>query len=356
MGRQEDGQARKPLSGSASTGLSLDRIFHGLQQGVVARATGRSAVVAWRHVAALVRPVLHLARHLGEHLRRERVPRAPGEVAERHELHEVAAAHAAVAVAEGAVVAIQHAHEREVRLPDADDNDGQRRVRGVDDGIHGGVGVVDAAVGEDQQDGVLVRRRARGARGLLDHRREVRRPRQAHARQREQVRVENPLDVVHVRVLLSIQVEAVADAVQRAAGAVGDDGAEAEARHHFVAVVFHQDVGDGLRRAEVLVVGVASAAVAVVVQGRRVGRVAVAGGEVDCDGEVHLQPGAEQLREARDVVHGRAGDVQLPVRLPGLRRVHEGQRPRRDGRGRLVVAGSGHVAEHVGPGVGDESV
>ena len=88
-----------------------------------------------------------------EHLRKEK--HIINKIHSQHELNDISLSRA-TAVSEQLLVAVQSRHLREVRAAHADDDDGQWLRRGLDDGLDGGVLVVDHAVRQHQQDRVLL--------------------------------------------------------------------------------------------------------------------------------------------------------------------------------------------------------
>lgn len=78
------------------------------------------------------------------------------ELAEGHELDDVAQHGLALGGAQHAVVPVQDLHVREVGVAHADDDDGHGQVGGADDGLPRVRHVRHHAVGQDQQDEILL--------------------------------------------------------------------------------------------------------------------------------------------------------------------------------------------------------
>lgn len=78
------------------------------------------------------------------------------EVSEGHELNDVSKDRLSLGRPQDPVVAIQHLHVAEVGIAHAHDDDRHGEVGGVDDGLPGVSHVCDDAVGQDQQDEVLL--------------------------------------------------------------------------------------------------------------------------------------------------------------------------------------------------------
>lgn len=81
------------------------------------------------------------------------------EVAEGDELDDVPEDGLSFGRPQDPVVAVQHLHVAEVGVPDPDDDDGHGEVGGLDDGLPGVGHVGDDAVGQDQQDEVLLKQK-----------------------------------------------------------------------------------------------------------------------------------------------------------------------------------------------------
>ncbi|TNN40619.1 hypothetical protein EYF80_049209 [Liparis tanakae] len=104
-----------------------------------------------------------------------------------------------------AVVSVQKLHGLEVRRPDPHDDDRQRQARRPDDGVPGLIEVGDLAVGEDEEDRVLLQRdrhgggvalRALGGDGgdVVDEGREVCGSGESQLRHHHPVGLDDPID------------------------------------------------------------------------------------------------------------------------------------------------------------------
>lgn len=87
------------------------------------------------------------------------------EVSEGHELNDVSKDRLSLGRPQDPVVAIQHLHVAEVGIAHAHDDDRHGEVGGVDDGLPGVSHVCDDAVGQDQQDEVLLPHRCQATMG-----------------------------------------------------------------------------------------------------------------------------------------------------------------------------------------------
>lgn len=78
------------------------------------------------------------------------------EVPERHELDNVSKDRLSLGRPQNPIIAIQHLHVTEVSIAHSHNDDRHGEVGGMDDGLPGVGHVCDDAVGQDQQDEVLL--------------------------------------------------------------------------------------------------------------------------------------------------------------------------------------------------------
>lgn len=89
-------------------------------------------------------------------IKKSRVMTHVFEVAKGDELDDVPEDGLSFGRSQDSIVSVQHLHVAEVGVPDPDDDDGHREVGGLDDGLPRVGHVGDDAVGQDQQDEVLL--------------------------------------------------------------------------------------------------------------------------------------------------------------------------------------------------------
>ncbi|CAD2218876.1 copine I-like protein [Angomonas deanei] len=235
-------------------------------------------------------PALHLARHLGEHGGSQHGRISPRKLVEGHELNQVSPTCALPPVHQSLTVRVQCLHRGEVRVADADDNDGERCIVCGDNRVDGLVHVRDGAVGEYHQYRVDVGRLTRPLRHVVDGGGKVRGTAEGQLRQQSGVGVDDGLHAGQEGVLCA--------AVERkeVAGALSErcDGSEAVRGELPVAIVLLHHVTDRQHRSDVRI-GVGGV---VVVEGVGLSPVTVTAGKVNREGDVQLQTGTQVVNEA----------------------------------------------------------
>jgi hypothetical protein len=224
------------------------------------------------------------------------------EVAEGNELHDVPRGSLSRSGSQQSIIRVEVVHVLEVGITHADDDDGEGKIRGVNDLLDAALHVGNDSVGDHEEDPVdllLDGGRASDGGDLLDDGAKVGRARQLDVAQRMLVGADHVLDTDALGVAgVHVDVEAVRDFVGRR-----DLGAETIGGELLGLVVGGDDVTDSHDGLQVLV-GLARW-VAVV---KRLGvlRVAVGGGEVDGKRQAQLASTSDVLEERVD-----AADVDL---------------------------------------------
>mmetsp|Transcript_48377 Transcript_48377/g.151681 ORF Transcript_48377/g.151681 Transcript_48377/m.151681 type:complete len:250 (+) Transcript_48377:474-1223(+) len=204
------------------------------------------------------------------------------------------------------IVSVQRVHLVEVCGPNANDDNGEGRVRGVDDRLSCFRHVRDLPVGEDEQDCVLLRLdriRTRDGVCIANDLSKVGGTEERYVRQGCSVCVQNALHPQNARVgSIAIEGEAVRY------GAIGEASAEAEHVKLLVCIVLLEDLTNSNNGLLVVI----PACWVHVVKGVREVDVAVACSEVDGDHHVDLATSGYVLEERWGMVDLSQADHKLP--------------------------------------------